>query len=432
MNSWKKTAAVLLAASGLLVSGCAAAPEPGETPGIEKDDAPAAHYSVLAASDLHYLAPSLTDHGSLFWQVMEAGDGKVTEYCAEITSAFLEEAAAIQPDALILTGDLTFNGEEESHRALAEKLAGLEAAGVPVLVLPGNHDLYRKCYSFFGEHSEQVASILDDEFRQIYADFGFDEAIALDSDSLSYMAQLNDSSRVLMLDANTVHDFCSLSDRTLAWAEEQLSAAEEAGQHVLVCCHQNLFKHSMFGSGYVLGCAPKLHSLLEKHHVPLFLSGHLHIQHIQAEGSVTEIATSPLTMAACRYGSLRLEDGMLTYETEKVPVSDWAVRNGLTDENLLNFDNYAIGRFEARTRSQAEGQLQQLGFPAEEIPLLADYACALNKGYFTGDLTLLPGLDPDGSLLNRWKESGTFFASYFASLEPEIGQNHTFRQIELP
>ena len=112
-------------------------------------------------------------------------------------------------------------------------------------------------------------------------------------------------------------------------------------------------------------------------------------------------------------------------------MADWAARNGLKDENLLDFENYAIGRLETRTRVQAEGQLQKLGFPEEEILPLADFACALNNGYFTGDLTLIPGLDPDGSLLKRWKESGAFFASYFASIENEIGMDHTFWQQEL-
>ena len=145
MPGWKKTAAALLVSFSLFGSGCAAAQEPGTADSMEQPDSVPAHYRVLTATDLHYLAPSLTDHGPLFWQVMEAGDGKVTEYCDEITSAFLEQAAALRPDALILTGDLTFNGEEASHLALAEKLAGAEAAGVPVFVLPGNHDLYRKC-----------------------------------------------------------------------------------------------------------------------------------------------------------------------------------------------------------------------------------------------------------------------------------------------
>lgn len=428
MSERKKLTAFLVAAFILLAAGCDSGAEtPAQTP-----EAVPPRYRVFLATDLHYLAPSLTDHGPLFWQVMEAGDGKVTEYCDEATDAFLEEAAEAKPDAVILTGDLSFNGERESHLVLAEKLAAAEEAGIPVFVLPGNHDLYRKCYSFFGETSQRVDTVSAEEFREIYSAFGFDEATAQDSDSLSYMAQLNSGTRLLMLDANTTHDFCSLSEKTLAWTERQLKAAQEAGQSVLACCHQNLLRHSMFGSGYVLGCSEKLQALLEEYGVPLMLSGHLHIQHVMTVGKVTEIATSPLTMGACQYGIICAENGSLSYETKKVPVSDWAERKKLSDENLLHFESYALERLAARTRRQAEAQLKQLSFPPEEIPALAEYASALNTGYFTGNLTALPALDPAGSLLGKWRDSRTSFGSYFASIKDEIGLDHTRWQLETP
>ena len=410
----------LLLASLLLLAGCSGAPEKQtETTGETGS------WCVVVATDLHYLAPSLTDHGEIFRRVMEAGDGKVTEFCDEIADAFLEEVRVGKPDALILTGDVSFNGEKASHLALAEKLALLEEAGVPVLVLPGNHDMYRNCYSFFGSEGERVETVGAEEFAAIYARFGFDEALARDSDSLSYVAQLNDSTRVLMLDADTPHDFCSLSDKTLSWIERRLSEAAVEGQTVLAACHQNLYKHSMFGAGYVLGCAGKLHALLEKYGVPLLLSGHMHIQHIMTEGSVTEIATSSLTMGACQYGVLTWGDGAMRYETRSVDVASWAARQGLDDERLADFAAYAMGRMESRTRTQAEEQLEARGISAQEAAPLVNYACALNNAYFCGDLSAIPSLDPDGSLLAAWKESGSSFGSYFASIEQEIGKDHT-------
>ena len=102
-----------------------------------------AEYRVVVATDLHYLAPSLTDHGPIFQRMMENSDGKCTQYCDEILDAFLLEVIELRPEALILTGDLSFNGERESHLALAEKLKAVEEAGIPVLVLPGNDDRYR-------------------------------------------------------------------------------------------------------------------------------------------------------------------------------------------------------------------------------------------------------------------------------------------------
>lgn len=410
----------LLLALLLLLAGCSGAPEKQtETTGETGS------WRVVVASDLHYLAPSLTDHGALFRRVMEAGDGKVTELCDEITDAFLEEVKAEEPDALILTGDISFNGEKESHLALAEKLAALEEAGVPVLVLPGNHDLYRSCYSFFGDEGEQVESVSAEEFAVIYGAFGFDEALSRDDDSLSYLARINDTTRVLMLDADTPHDFCSLSDKTLSWIERRLSEAAVEGKRMLVACHQNLYKHSMFGAGYVLGCSDELHALLEKYGAELILSGHMHIQHIQTEGGVTEIATSPLTMGACQYGLLSSENGALRYETRPVNVAAWASARGMDDERLATFAAYAMGRLESRTRTQAEEQLEARGISTQEAAPLVNYACALNNAYFFGDLSGIPALDPDGELFKAWAESGSFFGSYFASIEHEIGENYT-------
>ncbi len=388
---------------------------------------------VITATDLHFLAPELTDHGESFRQMMNNGDGKVTEYCEEITEAFLAEVIRQKPDALVLTGDISFNGARASHEALAQKLQAVEKAGIPVFVLPGNHDLYRgTSAAFFGDGYELVPSVTGEEFCQIYGAFGFDEALSRDTDSLSYMAQMTQDTRVLMLDANTFHDYCSLSATTLAWAEEQLAAAREEGMQVLAACHQNLYQHSIFRGGYMLECSEALHALLERYQVPLMLSGHMHIQHIRTEGTVTEIATSPLTMSACRYGLLHLAGERLRYETRSVDVGAWAREQGIEDENLQRFPAYGLDRLRERTRAQAAANLKDKDFDPETEERLIAYACELNLGYFTGDLSGIPALDPDGELRRTWEENRSSFSGYFASLVPEIGANYTLWSREGP
>ena len=101
-----------------------------------------ADFTLIVASDLHYIAPSLTDGGACYQRVLQAGDSKFMPQIEAITDAFLDEVLEASPDALVLTGDLTFNGALQSHEALIEKLRRLETAGIPVLVLTGNHDLY--------------------------------------------------------------------------------------------------------------------------------------------------------------------------------------------------------------------------------------------------------------------------------------------------
>ena len=92
------------------------------------------------ATDLHYLSPSIVERGEVFEKVYLGGDGKQMNYMSEIPDAFIEDVIKQKPDGLILSGDLTFNGEKKSHEELAEKFKKVEKSGVPVMVIPGNHD----------------------------------------------------------------------------------------------------------------------------------------------------------------------------------------------------------------------------------------------------------------------------------------------------
>ena len=95
---------------------------------------------LIVATDLHYLSPSIVERGEVFEKVYLGGDGKQMNYMSEIPDAFIEDVIKQKPDGLILSGDLTFNGEKKSHEELAEKFKKVEKSGVPVMVIPGNHD----------------------------------------------------------------------------------------------------------------------------------------------------------------------------------------------------------------------------------------------------------------------------------------------------
>lgn len=44
----------------------------------------------MIATDLHYLSPKLTDHGSFFTSLIENADGKTMAYSEEVTEAFVD------------------------------------------------------------------------------------------------------------------------------------------------------------------------------------------------------------------------------------------------------------------------------------------------------------------------------------------------------
>ncbi len=97
--------------------------------------------TIWLATDLHYQSPQMTDFQSAFDTYTMGNDGTIVPYLDEITEAFLEEVRTAHPSALVLSGDLSQNGEKANHEALAEKLERVQAAGIPVLVIPGNHDI---------------------------------------------------------------------------------------------------------------------------------------------------------------------------------------------------------------------------------------------------------------------------------------------------
>ena len=85
--------------------------------------------TICVATDIHYIAPELTDGGKYFTELIENADGKFMQYCEEITDSFVKEMITIKPEVVILSGDLTFNGAKASHEGLAQKLKSVEDAG---------------------------------------------------------------------------------------------------------------------------------------------------------------------------------------------------------------------------------------------------------------------------------------------------------------
>lgn len=377
--------------------------------------------TLFVATDLHYLAPELTDHGSCFTQMIERGDGKVMAYSEELVEAFVTQVIARHPDALILSGDLTFDGERASHETLATKLARVEAAGIPVLALPGNHDLNNHSAARFGgEGYELVDSVTADEFREIYQAFGYHDALSRDRASLSYVASVSEKLRILLVDVNDANPQGEAEAQTLVWMEEQLAQARRDGCRVITVSHQSLLSHSsaLFTSGFSIGNAYELYELYVKAPVLCNLSGHIHMQHMSAtEDGLWDIATSSLAVSPNQYGVLTITENELTYRTEMVDVSAWAAAKGLHDPNLLDFASYSEGFFKESARRKALAAASQDAQPEQ----LADYFAALNAAYFAGRMDTFT---PDAQLNERWKQQPSFLSLYIESIFKEPPRNH--------
>lgn len=372
----------------------------GQKEGEEPEEPPYEPPYFIIASDLHYQSPLMTDFGEAFQNFVRNDDGKVVEYVDSITDAFLAEAAEKQPDALILSGDLTQNGEKVNHEELAKKLRLLESQGVPVVVIPGNHDInHPSATSFEGTEKKKVDNINAEEFYSIYREFGYDEAMDRDEKSLSYIYQADERYWLMMLDSCQYDPENKIGGRirkeTLLWMEKWLERAREEQVMVIPVAHHNLLKEStLYPEDCTLENAVQVIDLLEQYGLPVYISGHLHLQRVKKHGNggpsqaeesygIYEIVSDSMVIPPCQYGELRWqEDGSVQYETCPVDVAGWAASQGITDENLLNFPQYSGDFLIETVQNQVYGALSAI--PDDRKFHMAKLYGQINSAYCAG------------------------------------------------
>ena len=181
---------VLLSALCFSLSSCEIQPGERET-------------TVFIATDVHLFSDNLlSEDNQRYTKDKFVSDGRIQEYDYQLMEALVEQVNAQIPEYLILTGDLTFNGERDSHLEVARLLSGVNP-DTKVLVIPGNHDVYSiNAVSVIKDKMEAVDSITAEDFREIYADFGYEGAVSYDADSLSYIYALDNDKWALMLDTS--------------------------------------------------------------------------------------------------------------------------------------------------------------------------------------------------------------------------------------
>lgn len=424
----KKMTGMILAAA-LFLAGCTQ-----NTAVAAETEVPENDTVIWIASDLHYFSSSLTDHGSLFTEMTEQADGKNTQYIEEIADAFLAEAEKAKPDALILSGDITFNGEKQSHIDLAEKLQKLQDMGIAVLVIPGNHDIANGyARNYFDSRSEWVDSVSSEEFADIYKNLGRKDAVSADPNSYSYLYDVNDQISVLFLDANTEENPGLISEQTMAWAQEQLARCNAEGKTVFSVTHQNVMtQNMMIADGYVIKNQTSVKLMLMEHGVTLNMSGHIHAQHYAYNARFYDIASGSLAIAPHQYGVLTIDaDSNATYQTQRTDVSEWAQNHGLGD-TFADFAEESQDFFDANSRRKSEEYVASLPLSDTEKQSMVDFAVQMNSDFFSGILYAEqdPAEDPAWDLWTQYAK-GTYWYTYMESIMDDPHVAFTKLQLNL-
>lgn len=289
---------------------------------------------VLVMSDIHVMSPELLiKEGSAFDKYL-ASDRKLLAESKDIYYTMIDTILARKPELVLIPGDLTKDGEKLSHQLVAEQLQRLKKAGIQTLVVPGNHDVNNPhAYVFDGDQTRYAETVSDEEFAEIYSDFGYGSKAQRDPQSLSYAIKALKDVVVIGIDAckydeNTFvsqgaeKDVCVTSGRikpeTLEWIEKQAQQARDNGKQVLALMHHNLVEHfngqASIASPYVVDDAAKVRETLMNAGVHTVFTGHFHIQDIAKDynetktDSIYDISTGSTVTYPCPFRLVRLND----------------------------------------------------------------------------------------------------------------------------
>lgn len=360
--------------------------------------------TFYVATDIHYLSKDLTDGGEAFQSFIDSGDGKQLKYIDEITDAFVNDVKKNSPQVLIISGDLTNNGEKKSHEDLADKLKKVEKSGTSVYVIPGNHDILNPWAREFKE-DEQLKTdyISDKDFTSIYGEYGYKEAISRDKNTLSYLSAPSEDLWLLMLDTCQYENNeknkkpqtdGGITDETYKWIEDCSKLAKENNAELVTVMHHNLIDHSeVIREGFTLNDNQKAINNFLNEGIKFTLSGHIHVQDISSykktdtSKKIYDIGTGALSVYPQKYGVIKYsgKDKGFDYSTEWVNVEGWAKENNNTNPNLVNFKEYSKKAFGDKAADMAYSNLADVkGYSIDQMNLMSETFRQLNLKYFEG------------------------------------------------
>ncbi len=243
-------------------------------------------------TDTHYFASKLGCRGEEYKKFMmyEQKCFAETEAINKAAFRWLEETN--EADIVLIAGDLSFNGEKESHLEFLELLRSLKNSGKKIYVITAGHDYNDTPFAFDETGRLTPEGTKREELFDLYYEYGFEDALAVDRESLSYVAQLGDGVRLLALN-NDGNDEVghTYPPEQLEWIKEQTKKAREDNQMLIAMNHYPLLAGSpvfeLIGEGdVIMKNASEITTMLADEGVHLCFTGHMHNQSIKSK--VTE------------------------------------------------------------------------------------------------------------------------------------------------
>ena len=300
-------------------------------------------------TDTHYFEESLGASGKAYEEYMKTEAFYMKESSEINKAVFKELKEDKETELIIIPGDLSKDGEYESHKSLIKELNALKDAGKKIFVLTAGHDYNEFGRSYNNDEFVQVKGTELKELYNLYYEFGFKDALSLDEETYSYIAEIAPQTRILALNCDSKKECKGLIDeRLLSWAKEQLEKAREEGAYVIAMCHYPIIPSvpvfDLVGDAHVKNWR-EIASFLADNGVELVLTGHMHIQSInefvtETGNKLVDICTATTVGTPAKYRKIEIaSNGRM--DVKSIDVTGFAL-----PDNFNSYEEFFDWRFD--------------------------------------------------------------------------------------
>ncbi len=284
--------------------------------------------SFYLLTDTHYFEPSLGASGAAYDEYMKREQYFMAESSDIVKNVFAKLAEDKSIDTVIIPGDLSKNGEIESHKSFIKELCKLKEAGKKIYVITAGHDYGEYSRAFVNDECIQVEGTPFNQLYDLYYDFGYSEALAVDKRTLSYVAEVADGVRMLAINCDSEgRRKGSIDDEMYEWMQIQLDEAQKDGCSVFAICHYPIIPpvpvFDLVGDAKLREWR-KVASFLADSGVELVLTGHMHIQSVnefisEKGNMLVDVCTACLVGSPAKYRKITVDNSVVNIESIDVP-----------------------------------------------------------------------------------------------------------------
>lgn len=281
-------------------------------------------------TDTHYFERSLGCSGSFYDNKMKGEQMCLAEN--QIINRALFEEIGNDPDTqtLLIAGDLSKNGEYESHISYIEDLKKLKAKGKRIFLITALHDFNDKPTGYKDDKAIPVKGTKREELLDLYYEFGYSDALCIDKETFSYTAQLADGLRLLAInvDGRNGQKGC-IDDELKDWISAQIDDADACGDKVIAMEHYPLIPQQpvfgLVGDAHLKDWEDRAAFLASKG-VGLIFTGHMHAQSIKRftdkdGNSIIDVQTSASVGYPAKYRKVSIDGDKVEIKSLDVPDS---------------------------------------------------------------------------------------------------------------